>query len=485
MADLFLDIRDRIVRAIVSDSGEERLQRAYSLKAADRDTRSPGERSADRTALSEGELAGILGSIRNDAGIGLDQVHIIIPSAEVQSDTHRLPRMPQQEALRLLSRKTAEKTGDDALIINITPMAIEQNSQEWLTEYVPSDTLRSYKKEFAAAGLKLKTVSTALDSTLHAVAHIRDSIFNAHAIYEINSNTIEAYYVSVSSLLLHETLPISDYDDLNPAPDTERDRKRRVFTILDRLYHVNSQYLAAHPMTPLQKVWLCGTDTTINELSTALQEAMDVETGLLSDDKDGSCIALKGFVTACQGGHVVNYMHPDLLRRLPLRTKTGLLVYIATALLAAYLVISTEYRHARLTKLNTEEKKALAAQKLSQATSAAFAKNLDLLRRLSGSQVRFYPVFRELAMSLPDGVYLDSFSYSSKDSHDTIDLSATFRQSSDLGTQKTLSRLVEVMDRSPYLHNHREPSVISATRELKKVMTVKFSCEVDPRDTAK
>ena len=315
--------------------------------------------------------------------------------------------------------------------------------------------------------------------------HIRESIFNAHAVYEINNTTIEAYYVSTSNLLLHETLPISDYDEPNPGQDPERDKKRRVFTILDHLYRVNSQYQAAHPMTPLQKVWLCGTDSTLGDLATALQDAMDVETELLSGDSNGSYTALKGFVKASQGGHVVNYMHPDLLRRLPLRNTSGMLVYIATTLLTAFLVISTEYRHARLSKQNLEEKKALAALKQSQATSAAFAKNLDLLRKLSGSQVMFYPLFRELAMSLPDGVFLESFSYSSKDNRDTIELSAMFRQSSDLGTQKTLTRLMEVLDRSPYLYNHREPSVISSTRELKKVMTVKFTCEVTPRDTAK
>ena len=170
MADLFLDIRDRLVRAIVSDSGEARFQQTYSLKTPERDTRTHGQQTSDRPALNEGELADIIASIRSDAGISLDQAHIILPSVDVRIETHRLPRMPQQEALRLLSRKTAEKTGDDAQIINITPMAIEQNSQEWLIEYVPVDTLRAYKKEFAAARLKLKTVTTALDSTLHAIA---------------------------------------------------------------------------------------------------------------------------------------------------------------------------------------------------------------------------------------------------------------------------------------------------------------------------
>ena len=484
MADLFLDIRDRHIRAIVSDSGEIHFQRTYSLKTAQLDTRTQDEQPSDRS-LCAGELADVIATIRIDAGISLDQVHIILPSEDVQCDTHRLPRMPQQEALKLLTRKTIEKTGDETAQISLTPMAIEQNSQEWLSEYVPTDTLRAYKKEFAAARLKLKTVTTAIDSTLHAITHIRESIFNAHAVFEINATTVEAYYVSASSLLLHETLTISDDEDLKNNQDAERVQKRRMFTILNLMYRVNSQYQSAHPMTPLQKVWLCGTDTTIAELSTTLQDAMDVETGLLSDYDNGAAVVLNGFWKAYQGSLVANFIHPDLLRRFPLRKKSGMLVYIATALLAAFIVFTTEYRHRRLLKQAGDEKKVLAAQKLSQTKSATFAKNLDLLRKLSGNQIVFYPIFRELAMSLPDGMDLDSFSYVSKDNLDTIDISATFMPSSDLGTQKTLTRLMEVMDRSAYLSHHREPSVISTTGELKKTMTVKFTCEVQPRDTAK
>jgi hypothetical protein len=245
-------------------------------------------------------------------------------------------------------------------------------------------------------------------------------------------------------------------------------------------------------MTPLQKVWLCGTDATIPELATTLQDAMDVETSLLlpagpADDQtlEYPFTALKGLQQAYYDDVLVNFMHPDLLRRFPLRKKSGMLIYIATALLAVSVVLTTEYRHVRLKKQADSAKKALIAQKQSQATTASFAKNLDLLRKLSGSQVMFYPIFRELAMNLPDGVYLDSFSYSSKDNHDTVDISATFLHSSDLGTQKTLTRLMESMKRSPYLSHYREPSVISATKDLKKAMTVKFTCEVNPLDTTK
>lgn len=492
MADLFLDIRDRHIRAIATENEVVRFQKAYPLKPAEgRGHTRQDLPSAGHASLLEGELADILSRIRLDAGVSLDQAHLILPSADVQFTTHVLPRMPQQEALRLLTRKSVAKPGDESPQINLVPMALEQNNQTWLAEYITTDTLKVYKKEFGTSHLKLKTVTTALDATLHAVASIRESIFNAHAIFEVNTHSIAAYYISASCLLFHETLEINENSDYYDGLDAERNQKRRLFAILDLLYRINSQYLSSNPMNPLQKVWLCGTDASIPELVTALQDAMEVETSMLpagqTDGQVTECqfIALKGLQKAYHDGVIVNFMHPDLLRRFPLRKKSGMLVYIATALLAAFFVITTEYRHIRLKEQAVDEKKALAAQKASQATSATFAKNLELLRKLSGSQVMFYPIFRELAMSLPDGVYLDSFSYLSKESRDTIDISATFLQSSGLGTQKTLTRLMEVMNRSPYLNHYREPSVTSSTRELKKAMTVKFTCEVNPLDSAK
>lgn len=492
MADLFIDIRDRYIRAIATESGVVRFQKAYPLEAVEtKGHNGQDEQTTGYDRLLEGELADILARIRVDAGISLDQAHLVLPSADVQFSTHVLPRMPQPDALKLLSRKTAAKPDDDNPQINLAPMAVEQNNQTWLAEYVTTDTLKAYKKEFSAARLKLKTVTTALDATLHAVGPIRDSIFNAHAVFEINTHSISAYYISSSCLLYHDTLELNETVDYKDGLDAERNLKRRMFTILDLLYRINSQYLSANPMTPLQKVWLCGTDTSIPELVSALQDAMDVETSMLAasqtDDQvsENPFIVLRGVQKAYQNGVLVNFMNPELLRRFPLRKKSGMLVYIATALLATFFVITTEYHHSRLKKQTADEKKALAALKASQAASVSFAKNLDLLRKLSGDQVMFYPIFRELASNLPDGVFLDSFNFSSKDNLDTIEISASFPQTSDLGTQKTITRLMEAMNQSPYLKHYRNPSVVSSSRDQKKSMTVKFTCEVRPLDSTK
>jgi hypothetical protein len=493
MADLFLDIRDRHIRAIVTENEIVRFQKAYPLKQLEANRQNEqDEPSASHAGLLEGELTDILSLIRTDAGIRLDQAHLILPSTDVQLTTHVLPRMPQQDALKLLARKTNTGPGDESPQINLAPMALEQNNQTWLVEYITLDKLRAYKKDFSAARLKLKTVTTAIDATLHAATSIRESIFNAHAIFEVNTHSIEAYYISASCLLFHESIEINDSSDFSNSMDAERNQKRRMFTILDLLYRINSQYLTSNPMNPLQKVWLCGTDSSIPELLTALQDAMDVETSLLlpaeqtdNPSADYPFTVLKGLQKAYYDGVLINFMHPELLRRFPLRKKSGMLVYLATALLAATIFTTTEYRHNRLKKQAANDKKSLAAQKQSQASSTNFAKNLELLRKLSGSQIVFYPIFRELAMKLPDGVYLDSFNYSSKDSKDTIDISATFLQSNDLGAQKTLTKLMEVINTSAYINHYREPSIVSTTSNLKKTMTVKITCEVNPLDKAK
>lgn len=485
MADIFLDIRDRQIRVIVSDHDEVQFQRVYALNADEKFHRPQHEQSVDRQSLQEGGLIDLVSTIRNDSGANFDTAHLIVASTDVQREVHRLPRMTTLDAITLLTRKIAEKNSDESPQISATPMAAEENYQEWLVEYIPSTTLRGYKNAFAAAKIKLKTVTTALDATIHAISDIRESIFNAHAVFEINATSIEAYFVSNSSILLHETLTFTNDDDFNATLETDRSQKRRVFTILDMLYRTNSQYQTIHPMTPLQKVWLCGTEPNISDLSVTLQDAMDVETALLSNEDDCALVVLNGFVNAYKSGLATNFMSPDLLRRFPLRKKTGILVYILTALLAVFFISTTEYQHYKLKLKATIEKKNLSALKTSQATSASFAKNLELLKKLSGSQLVFYPLLKELAMNLPDNVNLDSFVYINKDDIDTLELTASFSRSSDLGAQKTLTRLMNAMNESPYLKHYREPTITSVNKDLNKTMTVKFTCEVRQLDASK
>ena len=486
MVDLFLDIRDRLVRAIVSDNGAVLFQQTYpqspskAMPAGDRK-----EHTFERLPHNPGELSELIATIRSEANVNLEHAHVILPSAVIHKDAHRLPRMSQQDALTLLTRKLSEKFGEETPQISIIPMGIEQNHQEWLVEYVPSVAIRELKSELSRARIKLKSATSALDATLHAITRIRESIFNAHAIFEINPSGIEAYFVSSTSLLLHETLSLHSDDELHPQMDESRAQKRRIFTILDMLHRINSQFQSAHPMTPLQKVWLCGTEPNIEELSTTLQDAMDIETVLLTNDGNNAFVALHGFMDAYNKGRLTSMIHPDLLRRFPLRKKTGLLVYVLTALLTIIVVITTEYRHHKLTDKATAARKNLAAQKASQAASASFAKNLDLLRKLSGSQIVFYPIFRELAMNLPEGVYLESFVFTNKDTIDTVEMTASFLQTTDLGTRKTLTRLMDSLKQSQYLKIHREPSVTSVTKNSTKTMVMKFTCEVRPVDTAK
>lgn len=489
MADLYLDIRNRAVRAIVAESGAIRFQKAYPLDTPNNAHRDHAH-SSSQSRIREGELSHIIGRIRTESPAGIDQAHLILPNTNVIFATHRLPRMPHQEALKLVVRKTAEETREELPQVSLIPMATEQNSQTWLSEYVPIGTLRAYKKEFDAARVKLKTVSTIPEATLKTIAHIRDSIFNAHAIFEINESFVEIYYVSASAVLLHETLEISIDEDRLESSDPDRILRRRMFTILDMLYHVNAQYLAANPMTPLEKIWICGSDANIPAIGSALQDAMDVDTSLLNDQPDDPVTGcrfavLKGFVQACVDGSAVNLMHPDLLRRFPLRKKSGLLIYISMSLLAASVIGWTEYRHARLQKQVKLLEKAAAAQKASKSASDAVTKNLDALKKLTSSQVFLYPVFRELATNLPDGVFIDSLSYTNKDGLSAMELVASFRQSGDLGTKKTLTRLMEALQQSPSLSVNQEPSISTVIKDGQTNVTVKLSSEVRPRDTAK
>ncbi len=490
MADLFLDIRDRQVRALVTDGEDVRLRHSSALAALAADgSRETGRHEAQADRFQAGELSALISLIKAEGGTALDRGHLIIPPAYVIRSTHKLPRLPQSEALKLITRKVAAESREDEPQVQIIPMDLEQNSQTWLAEYVPTDTLRFLKKEFGS--LRLRSVTTATQSILQAIEPIREAIFNAHAIFEVNAGTIDAYYVSNSSLLLHESLSIpADDDERQTNQDESRSQKRRIFSILDLLYRVNSQYLAANPMTPLQKVWLCGSDPAIPELSSTLMDAMDVEVAILCEqvgETAETCafVTLKGFVRSQQKGTCANFMHPDLARRFPLRKKTGLFIYLATLIMAIALVWQTELRISRLKKQVAAAKKNQAQQKGQAAAAAAIAKNLENLRQLTGNQVTFYPILRELAMNLPDGVDLEGLAYSRKEALGQLEISASFPHSGDLGTSRIISRLMAVMDNSPFLARHQEPQISITASGTQKRVAVKFICEVRPHDQAK
>lgn len=479
MADIYLDIRDRHIRTIVSDSGQIRFQNSYPVHPA------AGGSSDEATLPAEGELARVIAAVRADAATGIEQAHLIIPSSEVATGLHKLPRMPQEEVRKLLTRKAAGAGEDDDTRINLIPMDHDQSQQEWLSERVSPEVLKKYKKELSAGRVKLKSVTSVLDATLYAVSHIRESIFNAHAVYEITPTSIEAYYLSSTCLLQHETIHIAEPEDGKESKDQDRVQKRQMFAILDLLHKVNSRYQSSHSLTPLEKVWICGSHPILAGLPEALQDAMDVEAALLPNEQDAPYAVLQGYWKASLQGIAVNLVSTDLMRRFPLRKRTGMIIYTASILLTLALIASTEYRIKALKQQSLDSKKSLAALKTTQTASPAFIKNLDLLRSLTGKQVLFYPIFRELAFKLPDGAYLDSFDYHIKDNRNLLALSVTFTESERLGEQKTLSKLMETLDFSTYLHSHQEPTIVSQTKNGRKSLNAKFLCEVNASDTTK
>jgi len=493
MASLLLDIRYRIVdAAVVGDAHEMRFQKSYDMGSLEQgESEDEDHRGAKRRAVwQEGELADLISLIKQDADAAFDQVHIVIPDNDIRVSHQRLPRMPYPEALKTVTRKIAEESKEELPQVAIIPMMNDQKHQTWLVEYIPTSTLKAYKREFAGLRLKLRTVTTGINTVMYALAPLREAIFNAHAIFEFKNRHVNAYYVSSSNLLLHESLPIPQGDEREGHQDQERATKRRIFSILDLVYQINSQYLSANTQTPLQKAWVCCAEEMAGDLVAAVQDAMDVDTALLCSDSgetpvSGSSIALSGLLKGLQNGTVANFMHPELQRRFPLRKKSGLIIYATTLLIAFGVVAMTEMRHKQLLRKLVLQKQALDAQKNTSTVSSATAKSIDLLKQLTGDQISFYPILREFAMNLPDGIYIESFNFSQKEKNHSIELLATLRYSDDLGTQKPLTRLLEMINSSDYLVRTSEPTITVTSQDKQKVVAVKLTCEAKTRDQKK
>ncbi|MBI5483374.1 MAG: PilN domain-containing protein, partial [Deltaproteobacteria bacterium] len=268
--------------------------------------------------------------------------------------------------------------------------------------------------------------------------------------------------------------------------------KTRLFKILNTIFRINSNYQASNPHIPVQMGWVCGIAGGLDEVASALKEAMGVEvaiapampTGLTGESE---YVPLAGFAAALQSGTATSYSAADIFRRFPLRKKYGLIIYAITSL-AALLAISLSEREYRKLFFEVQRTQLAVNPKQKQAkaaASAAYTKNLETLKNLTSRQFVFYDLFRELANDLPDGVFLENLEFHLKEDKGLLDITAITRLSDKTGEGILLNKLMGMIDHSPILKNHREPSISVVSKEKERYMKITVTSEVSPLDTKK
>lgn len=480
MTSLIIDIRESVVRAVIMQDGVPCYARSF-VHAGFAANVEGVEQVRRSDAL---ELPEILKLVRTECGVSIEATHLILPPEDVVISQHMTPRISKADAEKVIIRKISAETKEDYPPFSIVAGASDQKSQTWNALYVSPATLKRYKKLFAANKLKLKSITTPANAMLDAFKNVREAIFNAHAIFEIVGGYIEAYYISSDGLLHNERIQydkgvnVEEQLDVDP----EKQLKQLLFKVINSIFQINSHYQAENPQIPVQIAWLCGDVNGLDEMATTLKEAMSVEVALapaipVGMENESGYVPLTGFASAIQAGTATAYAIVPIMRRFPLRRTYGVAIYALTAFLSAIAIYLTEKEYRTI-------KKKVAPQAVSgykgavQKSSPAYLKNLEILKKLSSQQFVLYPLFRELANELPDGVMIENIEYKFKDDKGTIVITTLSPLGAKVGVIDIPGKLMTVVDRSQALKNHQDPAIATVVKDKERFLKITITSEV-------
>jgi hypothetical protein len=511
---LIIDIRDTCLRAVLSNDGILEYSRTFDfvpLAPLTEVDAEPREEPAGKQATeadnpyliyyNTGEknswdlaLKQIMKQIRSEIQSPVNSTHLIIPSDEVTIATHQLPKMSRQDAQKLIGRKISAETKEEFPPFSIIHGASDQKTQTWCSLYIPTATLREYRKAFSSCRMRLNSITTPVNAMIDAFRSVRESIFNAHVIFEIQRGFIEAFYISADGILHFQRLSYapSAASRENNAEETEKAHKLKIFKIINTIFSINSNYQADHPATPVQMAWVCGLESGLNDIASALKEAMGIEVAIAPATPTGlpdesGYVPLAGFAAALQNNTATTYTAADLFQRFPLRRTSSGIIFAVTACAALLAITLTEREYRKLQK-QVQQLQQPPSQNLGKnkaPASAAYIKNLDALKKLTSRQFVFYNLFRELATDLPDGVYLENLEFHLKDDKGFIDITALARLDDKIAENMLLTRLMTMFNNSPTLKNHREPAITVFSRDKERFFKITVTSEVNPLDATK
>lgn len=508
MNSLIIDIRENFLRAALSNDGVLEYCRTFEFSLPTSDKEDGGEQTGlyipardnpylvyydlkDSGSAQHAELKEIVKTIRSDINGSIDATHLILPPYEVTIASHKMPKLPRTDIEKLIERKIIAETKEDFPPFAIIPGEIEQKSQTWSSVYVPAAAIQGYRRMFSNCRLRLTSITTPVNAMLDAFKGVREAIFNAHAVFEIQPGFIEAYFISADGLLHFERMPYSVGGTAAAKSDdnNSKNQKYRLFKIIDTIFRINTHYQGIAPQIPIQMAWICGGGDALDEIAIALKEAMSVEVGIapaiptgVSDES--AYVPLAGFASSLQNGTATTYATADLMRRFPLRRTSGIAIYAISTLAAVVAFLLTEKDY-RALQAQVPSFKATTDKSTKTATKPIASPNVEALKRFETRQFNFYPLFRQLANDLPDGIVIESMAYHQKDDSGTTDISALAPLPTGTNDGQALSRLMAMLRNSQILKKYREPVISYVSKEKNRYMKITFSCEVKSIDSTK
>lgn len=467
MTTLFLDLSGRNTRAILTDG-----QHLAAL-------------TIDRQEVSPEAIDRLLVRIAARTGRRIAQAHLIIPDREIIASTFKLQQMPLPDAVKIIRRRLGAPPGENTLLPLPTAFDLRNNQQTYLVEQCSRQTTSRYLDSFAAARIRLLTLTTPLQALFAAITTFRRDMASPQAVFHIDNDVVTAVFLTSNEILHYSRTTLTpDRDDPVETDEAERARKRRLFDILNALHNICTQYLLDNPRLTINKVWLCGADATISGLPQSLAEATDLEVALLnpfptSVENAPAYTALAGLMQVCTDLKRGNFIvQKQFLARLP---RPGVLKKAIVGGMVVGMLILIVVTEIRVANNRNDLKAASQTFKELQATAPeveAFARNVDFLKKIDGRRVPFHDILRDLAEHLPDTVMLDRIRYDQRSDRGRLELMmvAAAPDTADRGT--VLSDIAGTLARSPHLTGCEDPVIGSVRESGGRLMQIAIICSL-------
>lgn len=469
MTVLFLDLSGKSPRYLLLD-GERPV--AYG--------------TTPEPAASPDDLHRLLTAIASDTGQRIHRAHLVVPDREVTSGTYTLQEMPLDDAAKIIARRIGA-TGGEMEPLLLTLMNTLNRQQTFLTEQFSRQNLASYNDSFAAARIRLKTVTTPLQGLLAAVAPFRAEMLQPHALFSIDGGFVTALFLSATEIHHYVRLPLPTPEaETDGAERSERALRRKLFDILNLLHGVYSQFMLDNPHFHMGKAWLCGAEAGIDGLTVSLADAMDIEVDLLQPPSgiaadDQAFAILAGLAATCDDPKHGNFFADPPVRTLFLRSRgIRLVAAVLLAVAIAGLVIITEGRVVRLNRELAEVGRSAADLKASAPEAESLARQLEAIRETAEHRVPFYEILKTLAEKLPDQVQLDSLRYRMGTGGDILELVLVTDVLPEGDQSPVLSAVTGMLDASPSLAQYADPAIAIIRDEDRRLTQLTIACTIAP-----
>ena len=476
MKNVCLDLRGRMLRALVADGESVTFTRTYEQFSLD-DAAQAGKAFAE---------------ISEAAGVRLDRVHLILPGEAASTEVFRLQNMSRSDAEKVIRRKIAQGHNAPSPLVQVLPAGTSGKQLLFLAETVRQEAVEAIIGIFRSHHIAVRTVSTPLQANRKALTRMHGDVSLVNAIFDVGNDFIDISVLHQENVIHYEKIslpPIDVEQELYNGVEMERIQKMRLYRIAEATYNFHLGYKQQYPDMPVRYLWICGSGGRLEGIRETLRESTGLDVATLntltgSAAGDGFLFtALHGMACGIADGTVVNYL-PKEMTGMQFKAGRGAVLAAVCAytvlLLAGYVLV--ELKYTREKSMLEEATKATRALEQRMRTGNPYERSADALKRLAAGEADYYPLFSYLAEATPAGVYIEGIALKRQAAATPLlDIDfVTPSHSGEIGGRKLLTNVVRMIDGFPSLKRRGEPGISITKTDKEKLVHFKIACEVRP-----